>query len=35
MTRKQRDRFVKFFAIFAIVAMLLGGVASAMVMFLS
>ncbi len=35
MTRKQRERFVKFFAIFAIIAMLLGGVASALLMFVS
>jgi len=35
MTRKQRERFVKFFAIFAIIAMLLGGIASALLMFLS
>jgi uncharacterized membrane protein len=35
MTRKQRDRFVKFFAILAIAAMLLGGIASSLVLFLS
>jgi len=35
MTKKQRERFVKFFAIFAIVAMILGSAASALLLFLS
>jgi len=35
MTKKQREKFIKFFAVFAIIAMLLGGVASALLVFLS
>lgn len=35
MTKNQREKFIKVFAIFAILAMIFGGVASALVMFLT
>ncbi len=35
MTKKQRERFIKFFAIFAILIMILGSGASALLLFLS
>ncbi len=35
MTKKSRERFIKVFAILAIAAMIVGSIASALVLFLS